>query len=84
MRNPFAAVELIEALLNGGKKIHTFRDVDERGVIGQFIDGIERNLLLRHGGKYEADGDRKQDHFKSRWRKMAEPRMRQVMSRPTR
>lgn len=50
MRDAFAAVQLVEALLDGGEEIDLVGDLVERGVVRKLLDDIEHCLFLCHGG----------------------------------
>ena len=44
----FAAVELIETLLDGGEEVHTVRDFVQQSVIGKLANRVEHKFFLGH------------------------------------
>ena len=48
MRDAFALVKLIDALLDRGEEFNAFRDLIDGDSIGQFPDGFQDKLFLGH------------------------------------
>lgn len=54
MRDTFAAVDLINAFLDRGKKIYALGDLGQRRSVGQRVDDVEDQLFLRHASTMKA------------------------------
>ena len=47
MRNTFAAIQLIQAFLDGCKELNSRRDVIKRNLVGQLANGFQDKFFLR-------------------------------------
>lgn len=52
VRNTFAAIQLIQAFLDGCKELNSRRDVIKRNLVGQLANGIQDKFFLRHVMEY--------------------------------